>query len=157
MYETKKNIIKSFLETITPRESSDDTENNKTCEGGTSTDPATVDKTVKNVIINTQSVENVQGNENRSSITIAADKETDEEAGAVGGDDDDSVFMDEAIPSTSITIAQLPSHRISIDNTSSKYAIIIITIIYIIKVCKSRTRNVLHRFMTVNFFNFFLK
>lgn len=111
-----------------------------------------MDKTVKNVIINTQSVENVQGNENRSSITIAADKGADEEAGAVGGDDDDSVFMDEAIPSTSITIAQLPSHRISIDNTSSKYAIIIITMIYINKVCKSGTRNVLHKFMTVNFF-----
>lgn len=66
-----------------------------------------------------QSDENVQEKENRSSVVVSAD---DEEAGAFGGDGDDSVFVDDAIPSTSKemdTIAQSQPFRSSIDNTSS--------------------------------------
>lgn len=111
----------NIITEITPRESSDDTENNKKCANGTNTGAAPMDKTEKNILIND---ENVQESENRSSVIVTGD----EEVGAVGGDGDDSVFMDDAIPSTSKTtntIAQLPSHRLSIDNTSSEFIIMI--------------------------------
>lgn len=106
-YLKKSNFFNSFhsyvLETITPRESSDDTGNNKTHEDG---------------MINTQTV-GAQENENRSSVAVSV-----EEAGAVGGDEDDSVFVDDAIPGTSKeidTIAQAPPFRSSIDITTSIY------------------------------------
>lgn len=107
-----------FIETITPRESSDDTGNNKIHEDGTSASQAKVNKARKD-LNDMQSDENVQEKENRSSVVVSAD---DEEAGAFGGDEDDSVFVDDAIPSTSKemdTIAQSQPFRSSIDNTSS--------------------------------------
>lgn len=97
------------LETITPRESSDDT-GNKAHEDG---------------MIKTQSVD-AQENKNISSIVVSG-----EEAGAVGGDEDDSVFVDDAIPSTSKeidTIAQSPPFRSSVDITTSIYNLLHIRI-----------------------------
>lgn len=111
-----------IAETITPRESSDDLGNNKENEDEPRTGVPDVDKNIQNVL-----PENVKGNENTPIVAVLADRGDDEGGGAVGGTlDDDSVFLNDALPSTSRNIdavAQSPLHRLSIDNTPSIYIV----------------------------------
>lgn len=107
------NII--IPDAITPRESSDDTDKHKEYEDGASTGAVKEENNTKNVQIKRKSGANAQGNQNTSS-TDAADGEHGEDGCAVGGDDDDSVFLDDAIST------QSQPHRLSVENTASMYS-----------------------------------
>lgn len=92
----------------TPRESSTDATNDK-IEIVEPTETVEVDNDQQNIPIVTTSADNEQLNESE----LQADND-----GAVGGIEDDSVFVDDGVPSTSKARAMLQSspHRSSIDN-----------------------------------------
>lgn len=106
-----------FAETITPRESSDH-------EDVASAGVSHVDENETNDFVKKKPNEHVPCN--ATAVTVD-EGVTDGDDAASGTAYDDCVFVDEAIPSTSkneenkVTMAQSPSHRSFMGNTSSIY------------------------------------
>lgn len=104
-----------FVETVTPRESSIDTATDKAnIKVETSDD---IEDNQPDIPIVTNPTENIQVDETQDSLpNQELDQKIDAE-GAVGGIDDDSVFVDEDVAIASkVALLQSSSHRSSCDN-----------------------------------------
>lgn len=105
-------VLSLFLETVTPRESSTDTGNDKADANAETSAAVEVESKQPNVQIVTTSVEN-----DTNLDAIQLERQQSDSEGAIGGQDDDSVFVDEGMASTSkAAMIQSSPHRSSCDN-----------------------------------------